>query len=126
MRSYAHGRQEIDANGALIVSVRGKADQPSLWTVKVPVSTYKELTDVKDDPIVVPVYASKPAEIDIPAPAATGIRVEFRPKNGPAQDGVLGENIPKGPQYVDAKSMDGKTIRYVYRFERDKTLTAAE
>ena len=118
--------KKLSGNGALIVSVRGKADQPSLWTVKVPVSTYKELTDVKDDPIVVPVYASKPVEIDIPAPAATGIRVEFRPKNGPAQDGVLGENIPKGPQYVDAKSMDGKTIRYVYRFERDKTLTAAE
>ena len=113
-------------NGALVVSIRGKADQPSLWTVKVPVSTYKELTDVKDDPIVVPVYASKPAEIDIPAPAATGIHVEFRPKNGPAQDGVLGENIPKGPQCVNAKSVNGKTMRYVYRFERDKTLTAAE
>lgn len=118
--------KKSDASGALIVSIRGKAGQPSLWTVKVPVSTYKELSDAASDPIVVPVYASKPIEIDVPTPAATRIPVQFRPKNGPAQDGVLGENIPKGPHYVDAKSVDGNMMRYVYRFERDKTLTAGQ
>ena len=118
--------KKSDASGALIVSIRGKAGQPSLWTVKVPVSTYKELSDAASDPIVVPVYASKPIEIDVPTPAATRIPVQFRPKNGPAQDGVLGENIPKGLHYVDAKSVDGNMMRYVYRFERDKTLTAGQ
>jgi hypothetical protein len=111
--------KNIDDQSAAI-TIRGTASLPSLWTVTLPVYTYKQVEIVKDNPVVIPVYSSKPIELIIQNPKKTVSELYFSPKNEPPQSGSLPNNIPHGPQYVDHSDYGENAIKYTYRFGYDK------
>jgi hypothetical protein len=111
------GEKNFSPNhSSAIITIRGNTPHESLWTVTVPISTYKEI-GINTDPVQVkPVYASKPVTFDIQTPKLTVTNLHFRPKNDTDKYGVLPGSIPNGPQYVQESNLGSNTTRYEYSF----------
>lgn len=108
------------------ITIRGKAAHESLWTVTVPISTYKE-TEIGSDPQqVIPVYTSKPTTFDIKTPNLTVTTLHFRPKNDTDKYGTLPASITNGPQYVQESKLGTNIVRYEYRFQYNKEILSGE
>jgi hypothetical protein len=104
------------------VWIRGKADHNSFWTVTVPVSTYKQVGTIPDQhPRSYRMYAQQMLPIDVEDPELAVSTVVFEPADGALRDGLLGQDIMRGPKYVEQRPL-GATMRYFYRFDYNAKL----
>jgi hypothetical protein len=105
-----------NADGTVVVRVRGSASADAPWTVSYRPLTYVQTDQEEAPPREVAVYASLPVEIDIAEPASTSTILHFAPLFGAEEIIQLGQDGQK-LRFLTSNPV-GEQRRYHYAFVR--------